>query len=72
MENSNQLKLPTKFSKYLENFPEQGMGYQIVDVEFIDGKVLIDRIVFNSTYLKLNENEKIDSEKIRSIIIKHK
>ncbi len=72
MENSNQLKLPTKFSKHLENLPEQGMGYQIVDVEFFDGKVLIDRIVFNSTYLKLNENEKIDSEKIRSIIIKHK
>jgi hypothetical protein len=72
MENRNQLKLPTKFSKYLENLPEQGMGYQIVDVEFFDGKVLIDRIVFNSTYLKLNENEKIDSEKIRSIKIKHK
>jgi hypothetical protein len=71
MENSNQLKLPTKFLKYLENLPEQGMGYQIVDVEFFDGKVLIDRIIFNSTYLKLNENEEIDSEKIRSIIIKH-
>jgi hypothetical protein len=72
MENDNQLKLPAKFSKYLENFPEQGMGYQIIDIEFFGGKTLINRIVFNSTYLKLNENEKIDSKKIKAVTIKNK
>lgn len=72
MENNHQLKLPIKFSKYLESLPEQGMGYQIVDIELFDGKILIDRIVFNSTYLKVNENEKLDSEKIKSIKIKNK
>ena len=72
MENNHKLKLPTKFSKYLENLPEYGMGYQIVDIEFFDGKFLIDRIVFNSNYLKVYENEKIDSEKIKAIKIKSK
>lgn len=72
MENNHKLKLPTKFSKNLENLPEQGMGYQIVDIEFFDGKILIDRIVFNSTYLKLNENEKINTHKIKAIKIKNK
>lgn len=72
MENNRKLKLPKKISKYLENLPEQGMGYQIVDIEFFDGKTLKDRIVFNSTFLKLDENEKIDSEKIKAIRIKSK
>lgn len=72
MENHNQLKLPKKISKYLENLPEHGMGYQIVNIEFFDGKILIDRIIFNSTYLKLNENEKIDPEKIKSVTLKSK
>lgn len=72
MENNRKLKLPKKISKYLENLPEQGMGYQIVDIEFFDGKTLTDRIVFNSTFLKLDENEKIDSEKIKAIRIKSK
>jgi hypothetical protein len=72
MENNNQLKLPTEFSNYLENLPEQGMGYQIVDIELFNGKILVDRIVFNSTYLKLNKDEKIDSENIKSVKIKPK
>jgi hypothetical protein len=72
MENNNQLKLPTKFTSYLENLPEQGMGYQIVDIELFNGKTLVDRIVFNSTYLKLNNDEKIDSENIKSVKINSK
>ena len=72
MENNHKLKLPTKFSQYLVNLPEQGMGYQIIDIEFFDGKILINRIVFNSAYLKVNENEKIDTEKIKTVKIKSK
>jgi hypothetical protein len=72
MENNNQLKLPAKFTSYLENLPEQGMGYQIVDSELFNGKTLVDRVVFNSTYLKLNNDEKIDSENIKSVKINSK
>ncbi|MCU0351831.1 MAG: hypothetical protein MUF43_13550 [Flavobacterium sp.] len=72
MENETRLKLPTVFSNYLENLPEKGMGYQIVDIELLDGQILVDRIVFNSTYLKLNENEKIQPEKIKNVKVKLK
>lgn len=44
---------------YLSELPEQGMGYQIVDVFLKNGEVLKQRIVLNSTYLKLEENEDI-------------
>lgn len=70
MENKNQLKLPQKFIDYLENKPEHGMGYQIVDIELINGNVLVDRIVFNSSYLKLDEKEKISIDQIKDIKIK--
>ena len=72
MENKNQLELPQIFINYLENQPEQGMGYQIVDVELINGSVLVDRIVFNSIYLKLDEEEKISIDQIKDIKIKSK
>ena len=71
MENPNQLKLPESFIFYLENIPETGMGYQIVDIIMLDGKILTDRIILNSTYIKkLNEEEKIEMEKIKEIKVK--
>lgn len=70
MENKNQLKLPQTFIHYLENLPEQGVGYQIVDIELINGGFLFDRIVFNSTYLKLNKKETISINQIKDIKIK--
>lgn len=72
MGNKNQLKLSQIFIDYLENQPEHGMGYQIVDVELINGSVLVDRIVFNSTYLKLDEEDKISIDQIKEIKIKSK
>ncbi len=72
MENNNQLKLPETFINYLENLPEQGMGYQIADIELFDGSVLVDRIIFNSTYLRLEKEDKITTDKIKEIRIKLK
>jgi hypothetical protein len=58
MENKHRLKLSNKYSEYLENKPEKGMGYQVVDIELNDGRKIKNRIVLNSTYLELNfENE---------------
>lgn len=68
----SKLKLSNKFSNYLEDMPEQGMGYQIVDIELISGEILIDRVILNSTFLKLEENENIDNKDIKSIKIKNK
>lgn len=72
MGNKNQLELSQRFIDYLDNQQEHGMGYQIVDIELINGSVLVDRIVFNSTYLKLDEEEKISIDQIKEIKIKSK
>ncbi len=68
----NKLKLSIKYSSYLENLPEQGMGYQIIDIELKNGDLLENRIVLNSTYLKLNDNETLKNSKIKNIKIKTK
>lgn len=57
MENKYRLKLSKKYVEYLENKPEQGMSYQLVDIELKNGLSLKKRIVINSTLLEL-ENEK--------------
>ena len=72
MENKSQLKLSNKFSNYLVDLPEQGMGFQIVDIELKNGNLLKDRVILNSMYLKLIENEIIENKDIKSIRIKTK
>ena len=63
------IKLTDKQIEYLENLPEQGMGYQLVDITLKNGQVLKERVVLNSTYLKLKDNEKIDIEEIEFITL---
>jgi hypothetical protein len=70
MENKAQLRLSNKFIEVLESFPEQGMGYQIVNIELKDGRVLTDRIVFNSTYLKLDKEDNFTLDEIKDIVIR--
>ena len=52
---------------YLADLPEQGMGYQIVEVTLRNGQVLKNRTVVNSTFLLLNDNEQIKTDDIASI-----
>lgn len=52
---------------YLSELPEQGMGYQIVDIFLTNGKILKKRVVVNSTYLKLENNENITPADITKI-----
>jgi len=49
--NSNGLKLPKKIVDKLIKLPEQGMGYQIIDLKLKDGTILKRKKVVNSTYL---------------------
>lgn len=64
---TKKVKLLDSQIRLLESLPEQGMGYQIVDIELKSGKKLTNRIVFNSTYLKLNDKELIDPIQIQII-----
>jgi hypothetical protein len=66
---ANNLKLKKQHIDYLSKMPENGMGYQLVDIILKDGKELKNRIVFNSTYLKLIDNEKIMKSEIKTIKI---
>lgn len=68
MENS--IKLTNKHIELLEKLPEQGMGYQIVDITLKNGQILKDRVVLNSTYLKLIDYEKIDVDEIDTITLR--
>ncbi len=56
-ESVTELKLPKKYIDILKGSPEQGMGYQIVNIELNDGSILINRIVFNSSFLQLEKGD---------------
>lgn len=66
---TKQVKLTDSQIKLLESLPEQGMGYQLVDIKLKNGKKLTNRVVLNSTYLKLEENEFIDPTQIDQITL---
>lgn len=72
MENKSLLKLPKKFEDYLEKLPEHGMGFQIVEIELTNGHILKERIILNSTYLKLNDGENLIITQIKEIKLKQK
>jgi|TARA_B110000208_G_C11416736_1_gene301873 hypothetical protein len=66
------LKISKKYSKYLENLPEQGMGYKLIDVELKNGLKLINRIVINSNLLELKTKEEFWNKDIKELKIKLK
>jgi len=53
----------------LENLPETGMGYQKVKITLSNGIILHDRIIVNSQFLLLNEDESINTDSIQIIEI---
>jgi len=70
MELKGRLKLSTEFVDYLSEHPESGMGYQIVNIELMNGSILKNRIVFNSEYLELNTPSEIKMSDIKKVEIK--
>ena len=64
------VKLSDVQIRILEELPESGMGYQIVNITLKNGVILKDRIVMNSTYLKIGIDEKINPNDILSINLK--
>ena len=65
MENGKQLMLPLKFINFLENQPENGIGYHLVEIELSNGIILNNRTVLNSTFLILLENEILNESDIK-------
>lgn len=51
----HQIALPERFAAILQAWPEDGMGYQIVDVVFKDGRVLERAVVLNGEILEVGE-----------------
>jgi hypothetical protein len=49
--------------------PESGMGYHIVDIKLYNGIMLTKKVVLNSQYLQLEENELLDPSQIEEIRI---
>jgi len=64
---TQKIKLPDRFVKYLISLPENGMGYQIVKVILKSGKILHQHKVINSSLLMLEENENITEKDIEKI-----
>ena len=64
---TNKVKLPTNLIDILTDLPEQGMGYQVVNVILKNGTILTDRRVVNSTYLLLLDNEQLTTSEIEKI-----
>lgn len=64
----HKIRLLDNQSQELILLPEQGMGYQIVDIELTNGQHLENLVVIDSTYLMLDEESKlIDPKDILSI-----
>ncbi|MDD4778685.1 MAG: hypothetical protein PHV53_10420 [Fermentimonas sp.] len=60
-----EIHLPEFYIKKLQQLPESGMGYQVVDIKLKDGQVLTKLTVLNSSvllfegYLEVREIEEI-------------
>jgi hypothetical protein len=67
MMQTQKIILPEKFVHLLVNLPENGMGYQIVNVILKSGRVLHQHKVINSSLLMLEENEVITGKDIEKI-----
>ncbi|MHA7128402.1 hypothetical protein [Algoriphagus namhaensis] len=61
------INLPEKFAAALEKQAETGMGYQVVNIKFKDGKTLEKVLVFNSDRIKIDTDISIDPDQISKI-----
>ena len=61
------IKLLQKQINLLQNLPEQGMGYQVVDITLKNGMTFNEKVVLNSMYLQIEDSEKIDPNEIEII-----
>ena len=65
---SKQIRLPDAWCEKLLNYPETGMGYQVVKVVLKSGKVLHHRKVLNASVLLLEERDEFILADIGQIV----
>lgn len=61
------IQLTENYVEYLMQYPEKGMGYQVVDVYLTSGEKLLNEIVLNSQFLKVDN---LTINDIENILIK--
>ena len=64
---SQTINLPEKFSNYLLQLPENGMGYQFVKVVLKSGKILRNLKVFNSSVLVVDATPPVSIDDIEKV-----
>lgn len=67
MGTSIKLHLAIEHVETLENLPEYGIGYQIVDITLKDGRVLKEKVVVCCFILHLDEEEDIKPSDIEKV-----
>ncbi|HAC14923.1 MAG TPA: hypothetical protein DCE78_03115 [Bacteroidetes bacterium] len=67
MDHKRSIKLPKRLSSVLSLLPEQGMGYQIVDIRLKSGKWITQIPVYNSELLVIDDIENILSKEITAV-----
>lgn len=63
------VELPAEIVAKLADLPEQGMGYQIVDITLQNGDVLKNRRVLNATFLLLQNIESFGTADIENAVL---
>jgi hypothetical protein len=63
------IKLSAKFVKELKELPENGMGFQLVNIIMKDETVLTNRVIFNCEQLVQKVGENLDVKNIKEIEI---
>ena len=66
------IKLKKEHINFLAELPENGMGYQIVNVILKNGQHLMNRVVLNSEYLMLEDDENIQPDMIERVELREK
>ena len=64
---TNTIELPERFTEQLSRLPESGRFLHKVKVTLQSGEVLLNRVVFNSSILHLEEDENINPDEIAHI-----
>lgn len=67
MGNKVRIELTPSQIEFLSSQPEQGMGYQIVDIILYDERMLPEKIVYNSSILELEMDEAITPSQIKEL-----
>ena len=66
------IKLKDEHISFLAELPESGMGYQIVNVILKNGQHLMNRVVLNSEFLMLEDDEDLDPGMIERVEFRKK